>query len=59
MPNDEIENIIEKGVGELYRGLFQLRQSQQYQREYHTLGTIISMLTADRNYLIEVYNVNV
>ena len=55
---DEIESIIENAVGELYRGLFRLRDSKQYQREYDTMGTIINMLMKDRDHIRRTYKVN-
>lgn len=57
-PEDEIEEIIENAVGELYRGLFRLRKTGQYQREYDTAGTIIDMLTRDRHHLRTIYGIN-
>lgn len=57
-PEDEIEEIIENGVGELFRGFFRLRESEQYQREYDTMGTIINMLMQDRQHLRKTYKVN-
>ena len=30
--------IIEKAVGELYRGLYRLRQLKEYQEEYDSMG---------------------
>lgn len=48
---DEIEMMIENAVGELYRGLFRLRKSNQIQREYETMGRIMNMLMEDRDYL--------
>lgn len=55
---DETELIIENAVGELYRALFRLRLSEQYQREYDTMGTIIDMLMKDRQHLRTVYKVD-
>lgn len=57
-PEDEIEEIIENAVGELYRGFFQLRKSEQYQREYDTIGAIINMLTRDRDHIRRTYKVD-
>jgi hypothetical protein len=57
-PEDEIEEIIENGVGELFRGFYRLRESEQYQREYDTMGTIINMLMQDRDHLRKNYKVN-
>ena len=51
-PNAEVEEanaIIEKAIGELYRGFYHLRQLKEYQEEYDTMGTIINMLMEDRN----------
>jgi hypothetical protein len=56
-PDDEIEEIIENGVGEIYRGFFRLRKSGQYQREYDTMGDILMMLQKDRRNLREMYEV--
>jgi len=53
MPNDEIDTIIENGVGEIYRGFYRLRVSEQYQREYDEMGALLSMLMEDREYLRE------
>lgn len=53
----DIEKIIENGIGEIYRGLFHLRNSKQYQREYETLGVIINMMTKDREHLRNTYEV--
>ncbi len=58
-PEDEIEEIIENGLGELFRGFFRLRESGQIQREYDTKGIIISMLSEDRQFIRENYKVNI
>lgn len=57
-PEDEIEEIIENAVGELYRGFYRLRKSKQYQREYDEMGVIIHMLMQDRDYLHKTHKVN-
>lgn len=56
---DEIEEIIVNGVGEIYRGFFRLRKSEQYQREYDTMGYIINMLMKDRDHIRGTYKVDV
>lgn len=56
-PEDEIEEIIENAVGELYRGFYRLRKSEQYQREYDIMGVILMMLQKDRRNLREMYEV--
>lgn len=57
-PEDEIEAIVENAVGELYRGFFRLRKSEQFQREYDEMGIIINMLMQDRDHLRKTYKVN-
>ena len=57
-PEDEIEAIVENAVGELYRGFFWLRTTEQFQREYDTMGTIIDMLMKDRDHLRKTHKVN-
>ena len=57
-PEDEIEEIIENAVGELYRGFYRLRKSKQYQREYDEMSVIIHMLMQDRDHLRKTYGVN-
>lgn len=59
MPHDDIEEIIENAVGELYKGFYRLRVSEQYQREYDEMGVIIHMLMQDRQHLRKTYKVNV
>ena len=54
---DEIEVIIENAIGELYRGLFRLRQTKQYKREYETMGIVMDMLGRDRINLLQKYGV--
>jgi hypothetical protein len=50
---DEIDTIIENGVGEIYRGFYRLRASEQYQREYDEMGALLNMLMEDRQWLRE------
>ena len=57
-PEDEIELTIVNAIGELYKALYQLRTSEQYQREYDTMGTIITMLMRDRDYLRGTYKLD-
>ena len=47
--------IIEDGVVELYRGFFKLRKENNIQEEYDTMGTIIDMLTKDRQYIRKTF----
>lgn len=55
---DEIEEIIENAVGELYLGFHRLRTSEQHQREYDTMGSLINMLMQDRAHLRKTHGVN-
>lgn len=55
---DEIEEIIESGVANLYTGFYRLRKSEQFQREYDTMGRLISMLMEDRDHLRRKHKVN-
>jgi hypothetical protein len=56
-PEDDIDEIIENAVGELYKGFYRLRKSGQYQREYDEMGAILNMLMQDRMQLIKTYEV--
>ena len=58
LPEDEIDSIIENAVGELYKGFYRLRKSEQFQREYDEMGIIINMLMQDRDHLRRKYKVN-
>jgi hypothetical protein len=57
-PEDEIDSIIENAVGELYKGFYRLRKSEQFQREYDEMGIIINMLMQDRDHLRRKYKVD-
>ena len=47
--------LIEQSVGELYRGLFQLHQLEEYQEAYDAMGTLLNMLTQDRLLLMQMH----
>lgn len=51
------DQIIEDAIGELYRGYFKLREAKQYQVEYDSMGTLINMLTKDRQSMREKYKI--
>jgi hypothetical protein len=59
MQLDQINEIIEKGVGEIYRGFFLLRQAGEYQEEYDSMGAILNMLMQDRMHLLKTYKVKI
>ncbi len=54
---EEIDAIIENGVGEIYRGFFRLRQAGEIQEEYNQMGAILMMLMHDRQRLRTNYKV--
>jgi len=58
LPEDETDSILENAVGELYKGFYRLRKSEQFQREYDEMGIIINMLMQDRDHLRRKYKVN-
>lgn len=55
---DEIEEIIESAIGELYRGYFRLYQTEQHQRAYDMMGRLLNMLMEDRERLRKDYNLD-
>jgi hypothetical protein len=55
--SDETQAIIEDGIEAIYRGFYRLRKSEQYQREYDMMTTLINMLMEDREYLRKYYKV--
>jgi hypothetical protein len=55
--SDETQTIIEDGIEAIYRGFYRLRKSEQYQREYDMMTTLINMLMEDREYLRNKYKV--
>lgn len=57
MTDDKIDDIIENAIGELYRGFFLMRQKKQYQKEYDEMGVIINMLSEDRRYMRDTYDI--
>jgi hypothetical protein len=54
---EEIDAIIENGVGEIYRGFFRLHQAGEIQEEYNQMGAILLMLMEDRQNLRTNYKV--
>ena len=54
---NKAESIIENAIGELYRGYFKLREAEQYQEEYDSMGTLMNMLMKDRENLRIKYKV--
>lgn len=56
---EEANKVIENAIGELYRGYFKLREAKQYQEEYDSMGTLITMLSNDRQFLREKYKIKI
>jgi hypothetical protein len=52
-----IEENIEQLIGELYQQFYKLRQEKKYQEEYNIMGTLIGMLTKDRQHIRSKYKV--
>ena len=48
---EEIEEMLDKAVGEFYVALFLLRKAGEYQTEYNAMGVLINMLQEDREHL--------
>lgn len=46
-----MRDLIEEAVGNLYAELFKLRQEGKLQEEYDTMGTLVSLLTQDRQHM--------
>lgn len=53
------EENIERLIGELYQQFYKLRQDKKYQEEYDIMGTLISMLTKDRQHIRSKYEVEI
>ena len=48
---EEIEEMLDKAVGDFYVALFLLRKAGEYQTEYNAMGVLINMLQEDREQL--------
>lgn len=55
--NENLEKQMEEAVANLYVVFFKMRQAKEYQQEYDAMGSIVNMLTQDRNFLRSKYNV--
>lgn len=58
-PVDEIEGIIEEGYAKMMWGFYQLRKTEQYQREYDSMGHVINLLMEDRQHLRTKYKLHI
>jgi hypothetical protein len=47
------EQLIERAVGDLFRGLYQLQQAGDYQTSFDRAGTVAHMLTSHRLELLK------
>lgn len=56
---DPHQEAMEEAVGALYLAFYKMRKSKLYQREYDEMGVLISMLTKDRQYMREHYDIEV
>lgn len=50
---------VEIAIGELYRQLFRLREAGKLQEEYDAMGTLISMLSQDRQHMRVKYGARI
>lgn len=48
---EELDHQLEDIIGDLYKVLFRMRESGFIQEEYDSMGTLIRMLTEDRQHL--------
>ena len=46
---------IESAVGALFGAFYNLRKNKEYQEEYDAMGSIIDMLTEDRQHMRKKY----
>lgn len=56
--SDDIDEMIEVAVGELWKNFHRLRKAERYQDEYDIMGTVLNMLSSDRQFLRQKYKVN-
>ncbi len=56
--NKEAIAIIENAIAELYRGYFKLRMNRKYQEEYDSMGSLINMLSVDRQNIRIKYKID-
>lgn len=50
------ERIIERAVGELYRGIYRLRIDNHHQTAYDTLGVILDLIVEERSNIRNTIN---
>ncbi len=56
---EELNEQMEHAVGELYKVFFRMREAGFHQDEYDAIGTILNMLTEDRQVLQVKYGVKI
>ncbi len=56
---EELNEQMEHAVGELYKVFFRMREAGHYQDEYESMGTLLNMLTEDRQHLRVKYGVKI
>lgn len=57
MIDEHPKDIVERAVGELYRGFYHMRQQKQYKEEYDSMGALMNMLMQDREHIRKTYGV--
>ncbi len=54
---EELKDQAGDAVGEIYKVFFRMREAGLYQDEYDAMGTLLNMLTEDRQHLRVKYEV--
>lgn len=57
--NEDLEKQMEEAVANLYVVLYRMREAKEYQQEYDEMGSLINMLSQDRDFLRRKYNVEI
>lgn len=55
MNKEDVAVDIEETIGKLYLCFYKLRQNGFYQEEYEMMGTLMNMLSQDRQYMREKF----
>lgn len=57
MKKEKAIDMIEEAIGALYIGFYNLRKCGEVQEEYDSMGSLISMLNKDRQFIREKYDI--
>ena len=56
--NDEAQTMIENGYAMMSAGFYRLRKTGSIQDEYDSMGTVIDLLSQDRQHIRNTYEIN-